>query len=184
MLPRQYSHYIFDLDGTIATILIDWRDWHPGMIDIIQKYEPQFQPIPYVSHPLTNEYMAKYGPDLIKDVQSFTANYEITHFKGIKENKKVIDLIKNISPDKFCHLLTSNCREIADRVLKLTNLETMFRQIITRDDLDLIKPNEYAITKINPENIPLREFLMVGDTSSDSEFAKNAHIAYLDVTEI
>ncbi len=181
---NKYRYIIFDLDGTISKLHINWSGWHRGVSKIIHKYESEAILPNFITHSMTNEYMVKYGEPIREEIKEYTEKVELSTYSGMSPNLKAIKFISELSQNQKVILLTSNCRKIVDHVLQELKLDNTFDLVITRDDVDFLKPDKFPFTLINKSDIPKTQYIMIGDTSSDSDFAKNVGIDYLDVAEI
>jgi FMN phosphatase YigB (HAD superfamily) len=179
-----YSHIIFDFDETLATLQIDWTGWYEGISKIILKYEPGIELPGIISHTLFNNYVKKYGESIRRELWQFSAEFELSANKGIIPNKKAIQLLRSIPKNKHIYLFSSNSRKIILQSLKYLDIEEKFDKIITRDEVDFIKPDTHGFTLIYDGQTPLSQYIMIGDSSSDSGLARNAGIKYLDVKAI
>lgn len=182
------KYVIFDFDKTIATLVVDWTKWHLGAGAIFQKYDPNFRQHlegKKIYH-LQNEMFAKFGPKLKKDIDEFTKKFEA------EEVRRVDPIIETVNLTKYLYLngsklyiWSSNDYDLVAKNLKELNILNKFEFLITRDKVDFLKPNTSGFDKyLVTVDGNLKNFLMVGDSDSDREAAKNSGINYLDVLEI
>lgn len=181
---NKYNHLIIDLDGTIATLNIDWSGWHDATKNLITKYERDAILPSKLTHEITNEYTYRYGHAFRDQLRSITQNIELNTYKDMIPNHQIISLIKSHTSNQKLYLLTSNCKIMAERIISELDIKKYFSIIITRDDVDYIKPDPYPFSLININDYPKDDFVMIGDSTSDSGFAKNVGIDYIDVATL
>lgn len=122
--------------------------------------------------------VGKYGPSLVSKVQKFNSDYETAHLKGFLPYQELIDLIPKLNNNQLI-IYSSNSRESVNKGLKEFKIDSYFKQIITRDDTQYLKPNPEGFNLIKGFQENKQSFLMVGDSSSDEEAAKAAGIDFL-----
>lgn len=179
---KPYSHIIFDFDETLATLIVDWQFWHIDIIPVIKKYEPDFNEKSSLNMYNIHQLINKHGKSFRDDYVNFEINLETKHYKSYKLIDKNFDLFQELHRQKKnLYLLTSNSREIVLPILKELNIADNFSKIITVNDVENVKPSPAPFKLIGNENSDKSQYLMVGDSINDREFAQNIGIAYLDV---
>lgn len=182
------KYIIFDFDKTIATVVVDWKKWHLGAGEIFKKYEPTF--IKHLQgekiYHLQNEMFKKYGQSLKLEIDSFTRDLEALEVMGIEPINKTIELINRFYADgKSLYIWSSNDSVLVTKSLKELKILEYFKFLITRDKVDLLKPEKSGFDKyLSSLDENLDNFLMVGDSDADKQAALSCRIDYLDVTEI
>ena len=75
-------------------------------------------------------------------------------------------------------IVSNNTTENITHILKKNRLMKFVTKIFGSDDCDYVKPNpNIFLQSIYPEyHYPISEFIMIGDTSADLQFAQNAGI--------
>ncbi len=182
---RQYKHIIFDFDETLATLLIDWPKWHEQIIAIIKKHESNFDESTYLNMYSIHQYILKYGQAFRDDFVSFETAFEQKYYHGYKLINKTFALLQKLSQEgKHIYLLTSNSREVVLPILRELKIEQLFNKIVTLGDVSNIKPTVEPFALISEGlQVNKKEFLMIGDSQSDSGFAANVGIDYLDIKD-
>ena len=118
-------------------------------------------------HPFVNEMIGKYGQKIRDEICEVNKTYEFENCTGLVQNNELISYIKN-NPQQKHHILTSQNHLLLDKLLSELKMKNIFEEIITRDDVYLIKPDPQGIKMIiQDHDIP--EFIMLGDTSSDEQ---------------
>lgn len=167
------KHLIFDFDGTIARLLIDWSKWHAGIEEIYRRFEPEFEPEHWRMDYVLNAFIEKYGAEIREQLWQFNETFEQEYLTGVQLNGEVIDWIKKQHQEYTLYLLTSNSRKTIEPILKELNIYEVFDQLIFRDDVEYIKPHGSPFTLIpGHQEAHKSEWLMIGDSSSDQGFAE------------
>lgn len=89
-----YKTAIYDFDGTIARIEIDWSGWH----EFTEKYFRSFDAdVVYVRSPeihrVQNDLVRRFGSKVSKTMSEFNREYEFTHMKSMTPNPELIEFI-------------------------------------------------------------------------------------------
>jgi phosphoglycolate phosphatase-like HAD superfamily hydrolase len=179
---KKYKRIIYDFDGTIAKILIDWKDWHTEVEKIYKEYDKNFTHHGYM-HGHYNHMIERFGDDLRDKLLKLNNEYELSYFKGTINNNELIEFIKenikeNIKDKEIKqYVLTSNGKDIINKLLKDLDLENIFEKVVTRDTAKYIKPSTSGIEQI----VDIKnkdEYIMVGDTDADEKVAKAMDIDF------
>lgn len=178
-LPSK-QHLVIDFDRTIAKMEINWSDWHPGIIAIFDKYEPEHGYLEGQNpHPIYNALAKKHGKSLVDEVKQFNRNYEKQYLEGFTPNNQLIDFIKNNNSHKL-YVYSSNSRPTVLKGLDELSISDAFDQVISKDEVTYVKPNPEGFYLINDFNENKDHFLMIGDSGSDRDAAKAAGIDFLE----
>ncbi len=178
------QHIIFDFDKTLATLQVEWQFWHAQIIPLIKKYQPEFDPNTPLDMSSIHDFIEQYGKPFRDAFVQMETQLELEHYQGYTANQSALALLQQlVQQQKSCYLLTSNCREVVLPILDELNITQSFKKIITVGDVPNIKPSN-APFKLIHDGSPKSEYLMIGDSVSDSGFATTVGIAYLDVREI
>lgn len=180
-----FSHLIFDFDSTLAKLLINWTDWHTGTEKVVQEFDQNFAHPNKFNQQEINSLIVKYGGELRKKLWQFNQKFETNHLKGVKPILKTLNLLRQqAKQNKTIFLLTSNSRATVMPLLDELKIKQLFTVIITKTDVLFIKPDPQPFSLIYDSVTPLKKYLMIGDSSSDENFAKNVGIEFLHVNKI
>lgn len=185
--PFDYSQIIFDFDETLAKLLIDWRKWDLEIAKLIQKYEPDFSldRAAGLGHFTINEYITRHGASFRRDFIRISGQAEKDNYHGYEIIDEGMSLFKKLHhAQKDLYLLTSNCRLVIDPILDELDITQHFKKTVTTDEVENLKPTSAPFALIHEPGRPLSDYLMIGDSASDSGFATSAGIDYLDVTNV
>jgi len=173
---KNKRHVIFDFDGTIAKINLDWSIWHKNVRMILAEYEPNLAIEGSVNN-FINIMVEKHGVHLRDKIVEYNESFECEYNKGVVTNTLVLEYLRNEKSKNF-YLLTSNSRRFIDQVLVELGLEHIFDLVITRNDVFYTKPHTEGISRI-VEKGKEGDYIMIGDSSSDEGAAKNIGIEYI-----
>lgn len=165
---------IFDFDGTIALLDLDWTWWHRGVAEIYKKYNASFEYNEEYLHVRINDFIEEYGDALRDEIVAFNYEYEKEFTKGLKLNSALIEFIRDeIKCDMY--VLTNNDSRNIKKHLTSLGLIDKFKTIVCRNNVKYVKPNIEGIDKIIGKEKPVFNFLMIGDSvDSDGGVAKAA----------
>jgi HAD superfamily hydrolase (TIGR01549 family) len=164
---KNKTHLIFDFDETIGTLIIDWSGVRNEVKKIIREYESDFD-YDFNTRTVTvcNEYVKKYGKEIRDKFRKLTEDYENKYVTGLDVNQEVLDIIKN-SSKKIKYIWSSNSRKIIIRFLTELSIENQFEKIITKDEVDFLKPKPDGFELIYDGVTPKEKYLMIGDSDAD-----------------
>ncbi len=182
---KPYKNVIFDFDQTLATIIMDWSSWYPGVMSIIKRFEPNFDENTDFHMYAIHQFINKYGKAFRDDYIQFELKMEKENYQGYQLIETTFNLLQTFyQQGKNLYLLTSNSREVVSPILKELQIADHFDKIITLDDVENVKPSPAPFKLIASDKIDKSQYLMIGDSISDREFAQNVEIGYLDVKDL
>ena len=164
----KYKYIIFDFDGTIVKLNIDWV----GLKNELNKvFGIDFTPLNQALEKLDKE-SREIAFKIIEKYESH-ATYEV--------NEKLIRYI--ISNNKNYAILSDNMTSTIITILNKLNIKNKFRVIIGRDKVKKYKPNIEGMIKIlnyfKVDN--LKEVIYVGDSKKDELIARKLSIDFLNI---
>lgn len=173
------KYLIFDLDGTIVKLKINWTGWHKGVAEIFHRYDRNFVWAGERVDSLTKSYIEKYGTTMRNEIIDFMTAYELNNPRGYSINQCLVNyILKNENQENS--LLTNNISNTVYPILKDLKLENRFKIIITPDKLTYMKPDIEGISKIiNNRNIS--DFAVIGDGVFDEMVAKAQSIDFIKI---
>lgn len=182
----QYSHLIFDFDETIAKLLIDWSAWDKGVLELFLKYEPSFDQSTRFNMSAIHRFIERYGKAFRAEFVDFENQLEKNNYHGYEIVPTGMALLNQAHQErKNLYLLTSNCRAVVLPVLGELKIMNYFTKIITVDDVPNLKPSPEPWPLITEgKAIDKKQYLMVGDSESDSGFAAAVGIDFINVHEL
>lgn len=172
---------IFDLDGTIVDLNVDW-DYLKQILSerILEIYGKKCEFI-HISACL--DYITERKDEY--ELKNFFKIIEKYEMKNISESKKIeesIFFINNIElfevpKDIKLAILSLNTRKTIITSLKLFNIYNKFNYIIGREDIRKWKPNPDGLLKIqNHFGVKKKDMVYFGDKQKDIKTGENADI--------
>lgn len=175
------THLVFDFDATIALINIDWTNWHKGIAAIYREFDPKHTFRPKSEHNLINQYTEQFGAEIRNKLHRFNEEYEQKYANGYTPNPDLVDFIQQAKPTLSLYVYTSNARKTVAPMLASLQIADKIRQVVTRDDVDFIKPHPQGFVKIYDTSVPKKQYLMIGDSHADRGVAENAGIDFYPI---
>lgn len=179
------KHLIFDLDHTLAKLNIDWSTVRREIFDLVATFdEPLSKSVPFVSNAgieLSNRAVKKHGKEVAKKIRTFVEEYEMAHYHDYEPNHELLNFIRNNKQTYIYYMWTSNGIRTIQDFLNKESLSSYFLKIITQNDVSLIKPEAEGFTFLYTPGESLSSYLMIGDSPSDKNAAKNADIDFFEI---
>jgi HAD superfamily hydrolase (TIGR01549 family) len=178
------KYLVFDFDGTIGDLIIDWSRSRESIIELTKKLTGENDLIiegnPYV---FESKIIKKIGKKAAEAYIDLSRSFEKKNYSGHQPNMRIVNfIIDNRDKYKF-FLFTSNHSETINPVLEDLGIIDVFYKIITRDSVVHPKPDPDGFSQIIDSNVDKKEYLMIGDTSNDELAAKNAGIDFIHVVD-
>lgn len=176
-MNSEITTLLFDLDGTlintneliIASFTETLEYYYPG------EYSRE-DILPFMG-PTLDETFSSIDPkrmdEMIARYRKHNAEHHdmlVTQFDGVYET------IESLAQNNYrLGVVTTKRRDMAERGLKLTNLDKFFEVVVTLEDASAPKPNPEPIFKaLSRFNAEATEAMMIGDNHHDIMGGKNA----------
>lgn len=181
-----YSILIFDLDGTLLHLDIDWLGYAEGMLKLVNGIDNSIRiPMPTIrprSMELYNQAIIRYGNPIKKTLDRYCSKWELSHYVRFTKNQPVVDILANHLACQRCYIWTSQNKDTTIKVLKEAKLDVYVEAIIAKEDVCLLKPNPDGFNRIHQkENKNKKQYVLIGDSFSDQLAAKAAGIDFIQV---
>ena len=178
------KYLVFDFDGTIDSLIIDWSNSRKEMMTSIKDIVGDQSLEDFRnSYYFQIEMIKEFGDEVSDKLIELSKNYEKENYSSHHPNMNAVDFIKN-NQDKYKFFLwTSNHIETISPVLKELGLDQSFQVIVSRDSVKLPKPDAEGFLQIYIPGPDKKDYLMIGDTSNDVFAAENSDIDYLDIND-
>ena len=176
-MNSEITTLLFDLDGTLINtneLII------ASFTDTLEHYYPgqyaREDILPFMG-PTLDETFGSIDPDSMDEMIAHYRkhNWEhhdllVTQFDGVYET------IESLAQSNYrLGIVTTKRRDMAERGLKLTNLEKFFEVVVTLEDATTTKPDPEPIFKaLSRFNAEATEAIMIGDNHHDIMGGKNA----------
>lgn len=174
---------IFDFDGTLCDLNIDWKKGFKKLEkDILQKFpldEDEFDRLDIELK--INNRVKKYGSEFKTAIDEFTSDYENSEINGYKINKDIIEKYK----EKTLCIWSGNSIKLISKILKKEKLYNNFSLILGFDSVMYNKPEIEGFQIIQKElGFKNNEFLMIGNSEIDKLACSKSNISYLDIEDV
>jgi len=184
--PKKYI--IFDLDDTLAHLNVDWSTYREEIFGVVAAFDEQLvketPPFYYAGLELSNRAIQKHGKFAHNAVCRFTEEYELSHYSGYIPNKELLCFVRDNSKKYSFFIWTSNARKTIQDFLSKESLTTAFKTIVTRNDVDMVKPHREGFDRMYIQDTALSEYLLVGDSVMDEGAAKNIGIDFFKIDRL
>ena len=166
--PSDFQFFIFDLDGTLFNLPIDWvavRDEFAQLVGEKIEGKPLFQEV---------ERIASAKPALKQGILSIIESHELRAVDSAKAVPGAVDLIYSLFEVSKLALVTLQSRRVCDEILRKHKLLDLFEAIVTREDsLDRAVQLEAALNRLG---VRPRDAFFVGDRFNDVVCARKVGV--------
>ena len=178
---------IFDLDGTLVRLPIDYNSLRQSLKEYFKKYglNLEFRPLlKKIDYAIS--FVKKNFPEdqekVKKDVKEILDKFELEGVKKAEIIENVRETLNSLKEMNFkLAILTSNGKKCAEKSLEKFKIKNYFNLILSREDCKP-KPEPSGILKImNKLNFKKENTIMVGDGLNDILAAKNAGVKFIGV---
>jgi phosphoglycolate phosphatase-like HAD superfamily hydrolase len=178
------KYLVFDFDGTIDQLIIDWSNSRKEMMMVLKDIVGDQSLGDFGnSYDFQIEMIKEFGDEVSDRLIELSKNYERENYSSHRPNINAVNFIKD-NQDKYKFFLwTSNHIETIAPVLKELGLNQSFQTIVSRDSVKLPKPDADGFSQIFIPGTNKDDYLMIGDTTNDSFAAENSGIDYLDIDD-
>ena len=179
--------FFFDLDGTLVdTYEADYLAYKDA-IKTVKGVEIEYSDFKKTHGlELRDKLKSIFGTtneDEIKQIAQEKKNVYSKYLHTTKDNKLLIDFLKNFSNFHTTVLVTTAKKENALKVLNKYNLEDVFDYCVFGEDIEEPKPSPRAYTKaLEATNLKASEVIAFEDSDSGVKSAEAAGIAVVKVS--
>jgi len=183
---------IFDLDGTIVNLTVDWMALKDILVDKYRETYKEQSEVKRVSKCL-EKIVEKNDENILENFFDVIRHYELENIKDTQLIEETIFIIRNkdlfgVKNDAKFAILSLNTRDTITWALELANIRDKIDFIVGREDVRKWKPAPEGLIKINNQyKIKKEEMVYFGDLENDLLTGENAGIeAYLidDLVEL
>ena len=164
---KNYDNYIFDFDGTIANLEVDWVSLKNEIKTLCKK------------HGIEVKQKLNIKIDLLKNNESnlcsIIKKYE--QWNNVPKyiiNQSIVDFIN--TKDSF-YVVSNNLNSTVKSVLEELGLASKCKKIIAIDDIKNSKPDTESYKRLKIL-LKIGSSLYIGDRDTDKEFARNCNIDF------
>lgn len=178
------THLIFDFDETLFQLILPWEKWEENIKDELINLDREIYN-DYIGrkidlNSLQNKYVLKFGNEARQLMNKANIDFETKYFKDVVTNKELLEFVREVKNYKM-YIWSANTKYVIEKILKLHGIENKFDKLVTRLEVDMLKPDPEGFDKIYNPKIPKSEYLFVGDSSNDKNAAKNSEIDFFQI---
>jgi phosphoglycolate phosphatase-like HAD superfamily hydrolase len=178
---------IFDFDETLFKLHLDWEIFREGIRKLTGEYDQKLVEVYNKGGmrgiDLMNMGIKKFGDEYYNRLIKWCIEFETKYLEKVTENPQLKKFIKNESDKYELYIWSGNQKAVIKPILEKNNLDKLFEKLITREKYKLAKPHIDGFKLIfDPKKHSKKDFLMIGDSSSDKEASEKAGIDYFEVT--
>ncbi|MFX0057730.1 MAG: HAD family hydrolase [Candidatus Hodarchaeota archaeon] len=180
---------IFDLDGTIVKLAVDWQSLREVLASRYREHYKDACEFKSISSCLSNIVERGDEVELLKNFE-IIRKYELENIRENTPIEETIFFINNLSlfevkEDVKLAVLSLNTRTTIMESLKLANIYNQIDYILGREDLRKWKPDPEGLLKIRDHfNVKEKEMIYIGDLDKDILAGKSAGIETYYVDEL
>lgn len=186
LAKNKKTHIIFDLDETILELLLPWDEWLKEIRRIGNEYDKNVWADYDRGEVMTaipqNRLFKKFGSEVRDRINNYTENFEVTRLEGVRKYEELIEFIKANSDNYIFSMWSANSKKVINKVLKEEGLDNCFHLIVSRGDVDYLKPNPDGFKFIDDRKTGIDRYLFIGDSSNDEGAAKALGMDYFEVS--
>ncbi|MCA9324086.1 HAD-IA family hydrolase [Candidatus Saccharibacteria bacterium] len=175
------THVIFDFDATLFLLVMPWSTWQEEirkhLIEVDASIWDAYERGELNISTVQNEYVKNHGRVVKNFLAEHSAQFEIENMQEYRPNTDLLQALEELNDVKK-YVWSSNARPVIELVLKETKLSKKFDKIVSKQDVELIKPEPDGFYAVYDESVDKSKYLMVGDSSYDRDAARAAGIDF------
>lgn len=180
------THIIFDLDETILELLLPWNEWFTEIRRIGDQYDKgvwaDFDKGEVPDAISQNRLFKKFGSEVRDKINNYTETFEVSRLTGVRKYDELIEFIKANADSYIFSMWSANSRKVIDKVLEEAGIDKCFALIVSRNDVDYLKPNPDGFKLIDDGKTSIDQYLFIGDSSNDEGATKALGMDYFEVS--
>jgi HAD superfamily hydrolase (TIGR01549 family) len=173
---------IFDLDGTIAKLHVDWELMK---LDIKRYLHSNYNVVkaPKNLNEDLDDTLEKLGKEAESGVNRIIEEHELRNMEEVEAIKDTITLIKKFKDNgKKLVVFSTNMRRTVETVLSNLGLDKYFDFIVAREDVKRHKPNPEGLSKIiNHLRVSKSRVLYIGNDWKDTKVGKSIGVKVIKI---
>ncbi len=175
------THLIFDFDETLFQLILPWEKWEENIKDELINLDKEIYDA-YIEkkidlNSLQNRYVLKFGNKARQLMNEANIDFETKYFKDVVVNKELLKFVREVKNYKM-YIWSANTKYVIEKVLKLYGIENKFAKLVTRLEVDMLKPDPEGFRNIYDSKISKDKYLFVGDSNNDKNAARNSEIDF------
>lgn len=166
--PDRFGAFVFDLDGTLVTIPVDWEGVRRGL-RALSGGEPDFRGVFAGLRALLAS-----RPELTAEAFSLIDGYEMAAVPSSSALEGSRELLEHLSRRAKLALVTMQGRRACQALLDRLGLDGFFKGVVAREDsLDRSEQVALALRRLG---VPPSDTVLVGDMLNDVLSARKAGV--------
>lgn len=184
-IPVGIRNIIFDYDGTIATIPIDWKKVR---LDCYNHLKQRFDGLEIGKNQRLDEMEAlalSFYPDEAEYIFAFRSRVESNCSLNHIPIQSVINFLKCIYADYNCFVVSNNLYSTIMTGLTSLRLEHCFKSVLGVDSIGRPKPDTRSILILQKKfGVETKSTIMFGDSlNTDGKFCENLKIQFVNISK-
>lgn len=173
IVEHHKTHLIFDFDGTLAYAKFPWKEWGAEIADQLRDLDEElWQESDHHGTPnIQNKLVERYGDKALELLLDHSPEFEMRHKEHVIRNEELIQEVEHFRESHHMYMWTSNTRQLVEWVLDDNAMADWFEKIVTRNDVRFLKPYTEGFDLIRDPQVPLSDYLLIGDSDHDKSAA-------------
>lgn len=175
------THLIFDFDETLIKLILPWKNAFEGIekeLSLWNKKRYQKYHENKISFPLfQNKFVREFGDKALRLLIKNNIEFETQKLEGIIPNEDLLKFVKNLSGYEL-FIWSSNTFPTVEKNLKKQGIFHKFGKIVSRENVELLKPEIDGFRLLYDPKIPKERYLFIGDSMNDRLAAEKAGIDF------
>jgi len=180
VIAKHKTHLIFDFDATLFLMHIPWNEWGEDIrdellaLDIELWKRHQFKG----GSGFQNKVVEAHGKRGLELMLRHSPRFEMKHKEKFTRNEQLLKEIEKFKGTYHMFIWSSNSRQLVDSVLRQNDMSDWFDKIVSRNDVQFLKPSDEGFAHIHDPRVPKGRYLLIGDSSHDRDAALDAGIDF------
>ncbi len=167
---------VFDLDGTIAELRVDWPGLRRELHDHFKiNYDFDSDFTPFDSE--IEKAGAELGDKALKEAYEIVERYELENIEKVTPIAGSVEIVRDLKrAGKTLAILSGNTRSAIELALGYLKIRKYFDIIVSKEDVRKHKPDPEGLFLIKDKvGVEITEVCLIGDRHTDMECAANAN---------
>ncbi len=190
-LIKNCSAILFDLDGTLFNLQIQWQDIRQHILSHYSRTYGEELPEKRRFNQIFQYIRSTHGDQALQYYHDYLRDQEIIAVKERRFvptnlfNTGIEKLAEQIRFDCFFGIVSNNFHETILEILNLLGSNHKFKVLIGRNDVSTEKPNPEGLIRImDGYDLLPEKVLFIGDSPIDEEAAERAQIHFIYVEDL
>ncbi|MGO4890066.1 HAD family hydrolase [Anaerobacillus sp. MEB173] len=187
-MVTKYQGILFDMDNTILSSKIDFKQMKQDCISVLEKYG-MLEYLNHCKHSTTAQLLElgkeiernKGEQGIVRDMLALIEKCERDGMKDANLENGAVTIVEQLAKEKTVIIVTNNATAPARYALEKTGILSYFNDVFGRDRLQALKPSPLSIETVLSlyPSIEKSKWVMVGDSWIDGKAANEAGIDFI-----